>query len=125
MDGDGRTTNVLLNGRRPSGPYRGVPLPAGSYECAEWNDENVEPYAQINNIRDGVESWRKGGYKGASRMSRTLLEYWSRDASDERRPFFCQVDAIETLVWLCEVLPSMANKGNGGGGGACLATTPA
>lgn len=111
LDGDGRTTDVLLDGRRPSSPYRGVPLPAGSQDRVDCHDENIEPYAQINMIRDSVASWRKGGYKGACRISRSLIEYWSRDAKGERRPFFCQIDAIETLVWLCEALPSLTNAG--------------
>ena len=115
LDDNGRATDVLLDGRRPSGPYRGVPLPAGSYEHVVSNDEGAEPYARINAIRDGVASWRKGGYKGASRMSRRLLEHWSRDARGERRPFFCQIDAIETLVWLCEALPSLAGARGAGG----------
>lgn len=110
LDGDGRATDILLDGRRPSGPYRGVPLPTGSQERADWHDEDIEPYAQINMIRDGVTSWRKNGYKGISKISRLLLEYWSRDAEDEKRPFFCQIDAIETLVWLCEALPTLTNK---------------
>ena len=110
LDDDGRATEVLLDGRRPSGPYRGVPLPVESQELVDSHDENIAPYAQINMIRDGVTAWRKGGYKGASRNSRSLLEYWSRDAKGERRPFFCQIDAIETLVWLCEALPSLANR---------------
>ena len=115
LDGDGRATDTLLDGRRPSGPYRGVPLPTGSHEHAGCNDDSIEPYAQINAIRDGVASWRKGGYRGVSRMSRRLLEYWSRDAGGgERRPFFCQVDAIETLVWLCEALPSLDGRGGAG-----------
>ena len=115
LDGDGRATDTLLDGRRPSGPYRGVPLPAGSHEHAGY-DDSIEPYARINAIRDGVASWRKGGYRGASKMSRRLLEHWSRDAGGgERRPFFCQVDAIETLVWLCEALPSLAGRGGVGG----------
>ena len=120
LDGSGRATDVLLDGRRPSGPYRGVPLPAGSHEHVDCNDEGIEPYARINAIRDGVASWRKGGYGGASRMSRRLLEHWSRDTRGERRPFFCQIDAIETLVWLCEALPSLA-----GGGGAGRPAGPA
>ena len=118
LDGNGRATNTLLDGRRPSGPYRGVPLPVGSHEHAGSNDDRIEPYAQINAIRDGVVSWRKGGYRGVSSMSRRLLEHWSRDSGGERRPFFCQVDAIETLMWLCEALPSLA--GGGGTDGQAL-----
>lgn len=106
LDGHGRATDTLIHGRRPSGPYKGVPLPAGSSERADASDENLEPYAQINAIRNGVATWREGGYEGLSRTSRSLLEHWSRDAQGERRPFFCQVDAIETLMWLCEAMPS-------------------
>ena len=111
LDGHGRATDKLLDGRRPSGPYRGVPLPEGSSESAASLDEHLEPYAQINAIRGLVASWREGGYEGISRASRSLLEYWSNGAKGERRPFFCQVDAIESLMWLCEALPS--GRGNG------------
>ena len=113
LDGHGRATATLLDGRRPSGPYRGVPLPAGSPERADRSDENLEPYAQINAIRDHVAAWRRGGYEGISRISRSLLEHWSKGAKGERRPFFCQIDAIETLVWVCEALPRIQRAGVG------------
>ena len=111
LDGHGRATDTLLDGRRPSGPYRGVPLPAGSTERADRSDENLEPYAQINAIRDYVTAWRMGGYAGISSISRSLLEHWSKGAKGERRPFFCQIDAIETLIWVCEALPYIQRAG--------------
>lgn len=88
-----------------------MPLPTGSPEQADRPDENLEPYAQINAIRDHVAAWRKEGYKGICGISRRLLEHWSGGARGERRPFFCQVDAVETLMWLCEALPSSQGAG--------------
>lgn len=113
LDERGRATDELMNGRRPSGPYFSVPLPDGSteYEVARDPSQFPEPHLLINRIRERVKSWRDGGYTLADRSTRMLLEYW-RSARNERRPFFCQMDAIETLIWLVEVCPKY-----GGGGG--------
>ena len=60
-------------------------------------------------IRDAVDSWRDGGYPGASEVTRRLFEYWfeeDHEVPDFDVPFryyFCQREAIETLAWLVEV----------------------
>lgn len=64
--------------------------------------ERLEPNAFVNRIRDAVALWRQGGYVGVTRTTRRLLEYWRRE-DRERRFFFCQVEALETVIYIAEV----------------------
>src|SRR6266852_9702432 len=58
----------------------------------------------VNKIRPRVDAWRTADYPGASGITKRLLKHWrdieQRDGS--RRFFFCQLEAIETLIWLTE-----------------------
>jgi type III restriction enzyme len=56
----------------------------------------------INQIRQVVGEWRLGRYQGVTPTTRTLLEYWT-DPGRERRLFFCQIEAVETVIYLAEV----------------------
>jgi type III restriction enzyme len=57
----------------------------------------------VNVIRPRVKSWREAGYTGVTGITRRLLEYWYNPEEREyRRFFFCQLEAIETLIWLTE-----------------------
>lgn len=63
----------------------------------------------VPKIRAAVDAWRASGYEGASGVTRRLFEYWfdeDHDVPDFGVPFryyFCQREAIETLVWLVEI----------------------
>src|SRR5579859_6792111 len=63
----------------------------------------------VAKIRKAVDAWRKGGYEGASEVSRELFRYWFDEDHEVAgfgvpfRYYFCQREAIETLVWLVEV----------------------
>ena len=51
----------------------------------------------------GVAEWRGKGYPGVSGITRRLIDYWyNPEEFDERRFFFCQLEAAETLIWLLE-----------------------
>ena len=60
-------------------------------------------------IRDEADTWRDGGYRGASEVTRRLFEYWFEEDHEVSgfdvpfQYFFCQREAIETLVWLVEI----------------------
>ena len=50
-----------------------------------------------------MKAWREAGYPGVSGVTRRLLEYWTDpEEFDSRRFFFCQIEAVETLIWLTE-----------------------
>ena len=63
----------------------------------------------VPKIRAAVDAWRAAGYDGASDVTRRLFEYWfdeDHEVSGFGAPFryyFCQREAIETLVWLVEI----------------------
>lgn len=60
----------------------------------------------VNLIRQRVKIWRDNGYAGVSGTTLRLLDYWiKRDPVDSRQFFFCQIEAIETLIWIVEAPP--------------------
>ena len=60
-----------------------------------------EPYATINEIRGYVADWREGGFKGSK--AQKLLARWEDEGQDphgDTRAYFCQREAVETIMWL-------------------------
>ena len=63
----------------------------------------------VPEIRSAVSAWRNGGYQGVSAVTRRLFEYWFEQDHEIRgfdvpfRYYFCQREAVETLVWLVEI----------------------
>ncbi|MER3429423.1 MAG: type III restriction endonuclease subunit R, partial [Meiothermus sp.] len=55
----------------------------------------------VNQIRPRVKAWREAGYPGVTSITKRLLEHW-RDPERDQRFFFCQLEAVETLIWLTE-----------------------
>jgi len=55
----------------------------------------------VNRLRDRVREWRDSGYPGATAITKDLFDRWF-DPEQERRPFFAQREAIETIAWLTE-----------------------
>lgn len=92
QQGAGTALNLVV-GRRPA-----------AYEVFDTrnNTRRVEELEQVNRIRERVEAWRVADYPGITSVTRTLLEHW-RDANARQLPFyFCQIEAIETLIWWVE-----------------------
>jgi len=57
----------------------------------------------VNQIRPRVKAWREAGHPGLTGITARLLEQWRNPEEFEtRRFFFCQLEAIETLIWLTE-----------------------
>jgi type III restriction enzyme len=59
------------------------------------------PLALVNQIRDRVRAWREAGFPGVTGVTGELLAYWGREGR-ERRLFFCQREAAETIIFLGE-----------------------
>ena len=95
-------TFTLENGRRPAGYVVATP---GS---KSFDDPGVfHELPLVNQIRLRVKAWREGGYLGATGITRRLLEHWQDpEERKDRRFFFCQLEAIETLIWLAEAPPA-------------------
>ncbi len=87
-----------MEGRRPAGYVR------ASENSKALDDPGIFielPLPKL--IRPRVKKWRDEGYRGVSGITKRLLAHWN-DAQqrDTRRLFYCQLEAIETLIWLAE-----------------------
>ncbi|MDE2149815.1 MAG: DEAD/DEAH box helicase family protein [Gammaproteobacteria bacterium] len=88
----------LEDGRRPAGYVVATP------NAQAFDDPGVfVEIPLVNAIRPRVRAWREAGCPGATGITRRLLELW-RDPEEfeNRRFFFCQLEAVETLIWLAE-----------------------
>jgi type III restriction enzyme len=71
-------------------------------QLALFLDERLDDLPLVNALRADVKRWRQGGYEGATQVTRQLLEYWWRE-DRPRRLFFCQLEAVETILFLNEI----------------------
>jgi len=69
------------------------------------SDYGAEDMPLVNALREDVAKWRKSNYENATQITRQLLRHWqSKDR--KRRLFFCQIEAVETIIYLNEILAS-------------------
>ncbi|AAM72953.1 MAG TPA: type III restriction endonuclease subunit R [Chlorobaculum sp.] len=88
----------LVEGRRPAGYV------VASSDSRAFDDPGIfVEIPLVNQIRPRVKAWREAGYAGVTGITKRLLEHW-RDPEEfeTRRFFFCQLEAVETLIWLME-----------------------
>lgn len=98
-------TNEIVGRRRLSGYFVPIPQPrkkgAQLSFSTEWTDGRFRETEFINRIRARVGQWRQGGHPGVTSVTRRLLDYWT--AADRDKPlFFCQIEAVETAIYLVE-----------------------
>lgn len=111
---DNGITNEVIPGRRRSSYF--IPI-AGAKKSktgqqmfdTEWTRDRIEENRFINNVRDKVRLWREGGYLGVTPVTRQLLNYWN-NPERERKLFFCQIEALETLIYITEVSKSYGDS---------------
>ena len=100
-------TDEVVDGRRPSAYF--MPIPASKRRGGkqqeivfdEWTRDRLKETEFVNQLRERVDVWRQLGYPHVTGTTRRLLEHWT--APDrERKLFFAQVEALETLIFLAE-----------------------
>jgi len=93
-------------GRRPAGYVIATP----GIDSQKYDDPGqfIE-LPLVNRIRPRIAAWRAAGYPGVTGTTKRLLDHWS-DGERERRLFFCQLEAAETLIWLSEA-PAAEKQG--------------
>lgn len=69
------------------------------------NTRRTEPLTLVNVIRERVNAWRAADYPGITSVTRTLLEHWCDRTARDLPFYFCQLEAIETLIWWVEASP--------------------
>ncbi|MDQ3533102.1 MAG: DEAD/DEAH box helicase family protein, partial [Actinomycetota bacterium] len=103
---DDGITDEVVGKRRVSSYF--VPIPAAKKKGkqavldTEWTKDRIEENKFINEVRFQVARWRINGRPGTTRVTRQLLDYWT-DEERDRKLFFCQIEALETAVYITEV----------------------
>ena len=95
---ESRSFTLVEGERRPAGYV------VASQGSKAFDDPGVfVPIPLVNQIRPRVKAWREAGYPGVTGITKRLLGHWRNPEEFEtRRFFFCQLEAVETLVWLLE-----------------------
>ena len=73
-------------------------------------DQQYDPTSVITVLRRHVDAWRKLPDPSKWRVTpetARLLQHWRHHQFSDIRPFFCQVEAVETVIWLTEVAPKL------------------
>lgn len=78
--------------------------------------QQYDPTSIINDLRGNVDAWRNlpnpNDWLVTPETAR-LLQHWRHYKFNGVRPFFCQVEAVETVIWLTEVAPKRSKTGKG------------
>lgn len=88
-------------GRRPAG-YWYKTKKTGAAQQQLWAEEERDDLPLVNRLRADVARWRKAEYRGASQVTKDLLLHWT-SPDRVRRLFFCQREAVETIIYLLEL----------------------
>ena len=89
-----------VRGRRPSG-FR-----QATVDSRRFDDPGIfQETPHVNDIRSKVDAWRGADYPGITHVTRELLAHWNSPEArtPDHRFFFCQLEAIETIIWATEV----------------------
>lgn len=123
LDEHGQPTERIVERRRRADFITPIPRPrkhrsaqgelalhAAEHSSAE---QSYEHAAIINSVRQEVDRWRqlpRAQWRVSPETAR-LLEHWRNHRFANLRPFFCQVEAAETAIWLTEVAPQLGRSG--------------
>jgi type III restriction enzyme len=69
------------------------------------SDQGADDLPLVNALREDLTKWRKSNYQNATPVTKELLRHWS-DKDRKRRLFFCQLEAVETVIYLAEIVAS-------------------
>ncbi len=121
LDKHGQPTQKVVETRRPAEFITPIPKPKKRKGAAAQQDivfdegqglstqkQQYDVTSIINEVRGHVDRWR--AWPNPSEWQVTpetarLLQHWRHHAFSGVRPFYCQVEAVETAIWLTEVAP--------------------
>ncbi|HZW64062.1 MAG TPA: DEAD/DEAH box helicase family protein [Hanamia sp.] len=126
LDKDGQPTQKIIQARRKAEFITPIPkarkqkkkkqgeLDFGDDTGISTNTQKYEAIPVINRLRQEIDKWRKIPDKnnwGVTPETARLLDHWRNYKFNDIRPFFCQVEAVETIIWLTEVAPNSGRTG--------------
>lgn len=121
LDNNGQPTQRIIEKRRPAEFITPIPKPRKRKTKEKQseiifdegkglsNEKQQYNASIINQVRNEVTAWRN--IPDSSKWNVTpettrLLQHWRSFKFSNQRPFFCQVEAVETAIWLSEVAQS-------------------
>jgi type III restriction enzyme len=126
LDKEGQPTQQIIESRRKAEFITPIPKPKkrkGNSAQEEMvfdegkglssQEQQYDQTSIVNEVRGYVNTWRSlpSNQWGVTPETARLLQHWRHHAFSSVRPFFCQVEAVETAIWLTEVAPlSKAGK---------------
>ena len=125
LDADGQPTQRIVESRRGAEFVTPIPKPRqrGRARGAQQQlvideglgistqEQQYDVTAAVNEVRRHVDQWRSipsPNNWGVTPETARLLLHWRQHDFSNYRPFFCQVEAAETLIWLTEVAPRLS-----------------
>lgn len=93
-----------MSGRRPAS-YWYKSRRTGTTQLEIFAEEQREDLPLVNLLRDDVRRWRDSKYENATVITKQLLNHWYQKGKI-RRLFFCQLEAVETIIYVQEILAS-------------------
>ena len=126
LDEAGQPTQQIIESRRQAEFITPIPKPKkrrgaaeqGAFVFDEGNglstpEQSYDIAANIISIRREVDRWRQlpQGQWCVTPETARLLHHWRHHPFSGIRPFFCQVEAVETAIWLTEVAPRIGKTG--------------
>ena len=127
LDEHGQPTQKVIDTRRRAEFITPIPKPRKRRGATEQQqlvfDEGkglstaTQQYDQtslINAVRHEVEKWRSLPIPNTWQVTpetARLLQHWRHHKFNSIKPFFCQIEAVETAIWLTEVAPQAGKIG--------------
>ena len=127
LDDQGQPTQQIIERRRKAEYITPIPKPRKRKAAAaqadlvfdegkglSTQDQQYDPTPIINLLRSRVDEWcslpNPNDWQVTPETAR-LLKHWRHHPFSNIRPFFCQVEAVETAIWLTEVAPTAGKAG--------------
>ncbi len=123
LDDSGQPTQKIIETRRPAQFITPIPKPKKQkgapkqddllFDDLSSQDQQYIHTAIINGVRQEVDRWRElpqSQWRVTPETAR-LLHHWRHHKFSGIRPFFCQVEAVETVIWLTEVASQLGKTG--------------
>ena len=128
LDEAGQPTQNIINRRRSAEFITPIPKPKqqkgtstqqadlglGEATDVSTDTQKYEHFEIINAVRGQVDAWRKipnPNQWQVTSVTARLLQHWRHHQFNDIRPFFCQIEAVETAIWLTEVAPKKGQPG--------------
>ena len=127
LDDSGQPTQKVIEARRSARFITPIPKPKKRKSGAEQSslvfdegkglstqEQQYDQVAVVNAVRQEVDKWRQiknpNDWRVTPETAR-LLQHWRHHDFSGIRPFFCQIEAVETAIWLTEVAPQIGKTG--------------